>query len=414
MRMNPTATRQEGSVIVAILVLTVVFLVTLAFVIRTAGDLTTTGHVADLNTARAAAEAGLSDALFRIDQEGTNTSSFCVGPSSACTVQSVPSAPNVQYVAQRSEDDPDVFTVTSMGTVKGRSYAIQAMVQRVPAFPFAIFAGTSVTFDGASSSSSIQAVTQTGQADGSAADVGSTGTITCNGTGPYGTQQVTFNGGTFKCPDWVQEPAGYSPQQPSATCPPPQISNPPTPCMPSSYQTCPTNNTFTGTVEPGVYYCQGSATFSGTVNVDYGSSVNNGQVQIYLFPPSGSSTVSIEMAGAAVNQYQNAAANPPLLGNPVDFQVYAAGSGTVDVGNGSNTALFDGILYAPGMNMTVNGGSLLWYGSFTLNQFSVHGNPNLNVNYMDQQMNTLLVKNWQVENFTQVPVSSFSLSFTTP
>ena len=45
----------------------------------------------------AQADAGLSDALFRVDQLGvTPAASFCVGNNPACTVSSVPGAPGVQ------------------------------------------------------------------------------------------------------------------------------------------------------------------------------------------------------------------------------------------------------------------------------------------------------------------------------
>jgi hypothetical protein len=250
--------------------------------------------------------------------------------------------------------------------------------------------------------------------------VGSDGTITCHGSGSDGGNQVTYDGGNSNCPNWLNESNSYTPQQPWPTCPAPVSTvPPPTPCMPTSPSSilaspaCPASGTFTGTIEPGVYDCTGSIIFSGTVNVDYTSSTNGGKVQIFLWPNS-SGQSSINMSGATVNQYDTTAgtcdgAGSYQCGDPTAMQVYAGGSGSVSVGNGSNAATFDGSLYAPGMSMTVNGGQLLWIGNITMNQLVVHGNPNFSVHY-DARSSAVDPPVWQVQNFTVIPTQNFSLS----
>jgi hypothetical protein len=117
------------------------------------------------------------------------------------------------------------------------------------------------------------------------------------------------------------------------------------------------------------------------------------------------------MAGATVNQWEipPSGSNQPVVGNPVDLQLYAAGSGQIDVGNGSAAASFNGLLYAPGWSVTVNGGQLSMTGAFTVNQFTVNGNPNLQVNY-DDRMETLGAAGWTSEDVIQVAPSQFSLA----
>ena len=73
-----------------------------AVVARTIAGLTSTRQGQDFSAALANADAGVSDALFRIDQLGTApAATFCVGTNAACTVASVPGAPGVQYTARR-------------------------------------------------------------------------------------------------------------------------------------------------------------------------------------------------------------------------------------------------------------------------------------------------------------------------
>src|SRR5215468_9826948 len=90
---------EAGNVIVIIGVIMVLTFLSIAVVARTLGGLKSTKQGQDFSGALAQADAGVADALFRLDQIPVSTplSSFCVGNSVACTIKAVPGAPTVQY-----------------------------------------------------------------------------------------------------------------------------------------------------------------------------------------------------------------------------------------------------------------------------------------------------------------------------
>jgi hypothetical protein len=434
---------EHGSIVVVVILTVVIVLLGLAFAVRATGDLQNSRDVTNTNAARAQALAGLSDALFRLDQQGAAPSSFCVGGTpTQCSVQSVEAAPDVQYVV-RVASGSTTGTVLAQGTVHGRTYTIQAAVSESQSYPFGIFAGSNATFDGTGSQITIDQTDTSGNCvivNGSCeqADVGSDGIITCQGSGSDGGNQVTYDGGNSNCQNWVNQSNDYTPQQPwgpppGESCPAPwSPTPPPTPCMPTSPASnlaspaCPSDNTFSGKIEPGIYSCTGGITFSSnattqcpggqTVCVDYANTTTNGgKVEIFDWPNPNGQT-SIDMSGATVNLYDATSgtcdgAGSYQCGDPTAFQVCAKGSGSINVGSGSSAATFDGILYAPGMSMTVNGGQLLWIGQFTVNQVAIDGNPNFSVHY-DPRLGEVTPPVWQVQNFTVIPPQDFSLSLT--
>jgi Tfp pilus assembly protein PilX len=92
------ARSEHGNMVVAVSVMMVLAMLSAAVVARTLAGLRSTRQGQDFSAALANADAGVSDALFRIDQLGSAAASaFCVGPDPACTVSSVPGAPDVQY-----------------------------------------------------------------------------------------------------------------------------------------------------------------------------------------------------------------------------------------------------------------------------------------------------------------------------
>ena len=131
--------------IVALGVIMVLTFLSVAVVARTLSGLKSTRQGQDFSAALANADAGVSDALFRMDQTGVApAATFCVGPSPSCTVASVPGAPTVQYVARRDTSDPlgNTYIVESKGIVNGQPHAARAHVKRSYTYPFAIFAKT--------------------------------------------------------------------------------------------------------------------------------------------------------------------------------------------------------------------------------------------------------------------------------
>jgi hypothetical protein len=389
---RPAPRDDRGNIIVALMVILVVTTLTLAVMTRTVDALNNVRVNQDLNAASAQADAGLSDALFRIDQYGSSDStSFCVGSDSKCTVQSVPDAPDVSYSAV-VHGNINTYLVTSEGTVNGRTQVIQATVQRTPAYPFAIFGNGDVTFNG-NGSGTIQATTPSGAVDpNSQADVGSNATITCNSGAAEGNGQVSYQQSWKGCPNQIAGTGTYQPQNPvtAANCPSPNTSSPPVPCLPASgYSTCPPNGTFTGAMIGGTYFCTGNVTFSGTVSFSSPTSV-------FVIPPSGS-TATVEMSGSTVNPG----------GDPRNFSLYVAGSGTVDTGNGSNAATINGLLYAPSANMTTNGCQMTLTGALVIGSYTCNGGPNLTINY-DDRIQDVLQQNWTVKDYTELGPSQFS------
>jgi hypothetical protein len=384
---------ERGSVLIAITVVMVITTLTMAVFARTVEDLTNVRVNQDVNAAQAQADAGLSDALFRIDQYGTTDStSFCVGGSAKCTVGSVPGAPGVSYSAVTQ--DNNTYQVTSEGTINGRTRVIQATVQRDPAYPFAIFGNGDVTFNG-NGSGTIQGTDANGNPDSNLqADVGSNGTITCNSGANEGNGQISYQDSWKGCPSQIPGTGTYQPQDPvtSASCPSPNTNDPPVPCLPSSgVNACPANGTFTGTIS-GTYYCTTAVTFSGTVTV-------SGSAAVYVIPAAGTG-VNATMSGASIN----------VGGDPRNFALYVAGTGTVDTGNGANAAQVAGLLYAPSASITTNGCKMSLTGALVIGTFTCNGGPNLVVNY-DSQMASVLQQNWTVKDYSFLPANKFSTYF---
>src|SRR5207302_2014438 len=100
---------ERGNVIVAMAIIMVLAMLSAAVVARTISGQKAARQGQDFSGALAQADAGVSDALFRIDQLGTApAANFCVGNDSHCTLTSVPgalSAQSVQYTARRVDDN---------------------------------------------------------------------------------------------------------------------------------------------------------------------------------------------------------------------------------------------------------------------------------------------------------------------
>lgn len=390
---------EEGSVIIAMSVIMILGALSTAVLARSLTTIRSARQNQDFNTALGGADAGISDALFRLDQAGSaNTGSFCVGGAAgACTFSSVPGSPGTQYTARAV--DANTFTVLSKGIINGRPHAAQATLTRSLAYPFAIFGKTSVHFNG--NGAAIYPKNADGSiATGFSADVGTSGTIDCHGGGHDGDHQVYLSGGgAAGCPNAQQATITYDPLDPvsAANCPSPNNNNPPVPCAPSTAGACPfsgnvPNNAF---LTPGAYICTGNLTFNGTVNVP----TTGGAVQIYMLPASGTSTMTF--AGATVN-------GGGMSGDPTRLQIYMAGGGTINPGNGSSSGNFTGVLYAPSASLSNNGGSMTWTGAMVLNTLSVNGNPNFTFNY-DARVRSLGQADWQTSDYTEVPSNSVTI-----
>jgi Tfp pilus assembly protein PilX len=399
---------ERGNIIVVMAVIMVLLFLSIAVVARTTSGLRSTRQGQDFSAALANADAGLSDALFRIDQLGNDpAATFCVGGNAACSVSSVPGAPGVEYTARRLDDN--TYTVYAKGLVNGQPHAIQATVARSYLYPFAIFAKTGITFNGNSGdydSGDGTGPVETVDASGNvvltpAADVASTGQITCHGTGSPAHRQAYFDGGGTNCDNGYLLSGSYNPLDPTLTCPAP-VNIPTTPCLPASYNSCPaTNGVLPAALTPGVYYCSqndlpgGSLSFPSTFTVGAGLG-NDGSVDIYVIPTD-STSITVSISDATVNQN----------GDPTKLRVYLKG-GKIDPGNGAHSGDFTGILWAPSAEEVNPSCKANWRGALVLNTFTCNGGPHLSVKY-DSRMQTITQSSWTVTNYTEIPSSQVTL-----
>lgn len=146
---------------------------------------------------------------------------------------------------------------------------------------------------------------------------------------------------------------------------------------------------------------------TGTVTIDYAQNPlqNGGRVEIYVFPPVGSSTSpNVSFAGSTVNACETYAGGSGnckggLVGDPTDLQIYAWGSGTAGLGSSQVNAVF----WGPGMNLTLNGASssLTWTGGLILGGVTANGAPSFSLNFDQRLQSEFQQANWQISNYLQ-------------
>jgi hypothetical protein len=319
----------------------------------------------------------------------------------------VPGAPSVQYTARRVDDN--TYTVFSKGLVNGQPHAIQATVTRSYLYPFAIFAKTSIAFNGNSGNydpgdgtGPVETVDPSGTpVFQPSPDVASTGQITCHGSSSPAHHQSYFDGGGTSCANGYLLAGNYNPQDPTLACPAP-VNIPTTPCLPASHSSCPAvNGVLPAALTPGVYYCSQSdlatktLSFPSTFSIGAGLA-NNGVVELFIIPTDGSN-ITVSISDATVN----------LNGDPTKLRVYLAG-GTVDPGNGAHSGDFTGILWAPNAQESNPSCGANWHGALVVNAFTCNGGPHLQVHY-DTRIQSITQSSWSVINYTEIPSGQVTL-----
>jgi hypothetical protein len=293
--------------------------------------------------------------------------------------------------------------------VNGQPHAIQATVSRSYMFPFAIFAKTSIAFNGNSGNydpgtgtGPVETVDPSGNPVMSPSpDVASNGQITCQGSDSPAHHQAYFNGGGTSCDNGYLLPGSYNPQNPTTTCPAP-VNIPTTPCLPTSHYACPAvNGVLPAVLMPGAYYCTQADLPAQTLSFQPATTigaglVNDGVVEIYIIPTD-SSNLTFSISDAVVN----------LNGDPTKLRVYLAG-GTVDPGNGAHSGDFTGILWAPNAQEVNPSCKANWHGALVVNAFTCNGGPHLQVRY-DTRIQTIKQSAWSVSNYTEIPSGQVSL-----
>lgn len=408
MRLIPVVGRgredeRGAAMIIVITVIAMATLLSVAVVSRTSNGLDSSRQNQDYAGALANADAGVSDALFRVDQFGTGVPTrFCVGPG--CTVAAVPGAPGVQYRVDVIDDN--TVRVRSRGLVNGVPHAVQAEFVRQLELPFAIFANSAAAFrgnvDGPSCTQAAMPCEGVYYVDDQQppnvvpsrlASVGTTGTLRCTGTGSPAGQFATYPGGANNgCPNHTVLGGEYDPQDPIAgPCPPPPAS-PPTPCRDATAYTTLTATACanqTGPIAPGRYFCASKLVFKGSATIGAGTG-NGGKAEYFVIPATG--TTDVVLDDALVN----------VGGDPTRFRVNLAGAGRLDGGSGGNAGAINAILYAPSATSTNNGCKIKIRGALVINDYTCNGAPHLQVQY-DTRISTLQQSNWTLRNFKEIP-----------
>jgi hypothetical protein len=258
------ALRERGDdgnlVLVLVLVLALVLAATTTIAVLIPG-FTTAQTSQTGEQAVAQADAGLSDALFRLDQAGDGAASFCVGkvaasalPSdltaasclSPSSTQPLVDAPGLQYYVVDSVAPPlpfgvtSEFAVTSYAIVHGEGRTVTAAIYRI-ADNFGFFGVSGFDANGALKQASVFEV---GGYPGSqplaqgtvAFGVGPNGNATCTGNSG-GSQVITIGqiGAQVdpSCPNAAVETSGFVAQTP-AVCASGQIPTAFAPCVNTS------------------------------------------------------------------------------------------------------------------------------------------------------------------------------------
>jgi hypothetical protein len=373
------------------MVITVIVGVSIALVARTVSNLGSVRRIQSFAAALTTADAGLSDAMFRIDQQ-SSPASFCVGTSSLCVASSIPGAPGSQYKATLQSDN-NTFIIQSVGTQSGILHAVQATVSRTQQFPFAVFGKNALTFNG--NNSGIDTYNASGIiSPAGPVTVGSDGTISCNGGGGTNVKYVYYTGGGGITGCGTNSQAILSPYK---------LPLPPLPAA-GTYLPCPGAGTFgaaglTTTLTSGIYLCTSTLILDGTINIISNLAVNGGVVSIYINP--GNLQIN---GGAVVNGPTTSPATWPVASNLRIFMYPVGDMGTV---NGGSAYTFGGVVYAPEANLTENGCKSVYYGSLMINTLTCNGGPNLTVHY-DARLAALMTA-WSTSDYSEIPSGSVSI-----
>ena len=412
---------ERGSLIIVLAIILVAGLLGSVITERAVGAaLVSRGHQ-DSAAAVSAADAGLADALYRIDQGSSGTGSaaaFCVeAGDSHCLASSVPAAPGVSYLAsQVSSTD---WLVTSQATIDGQRAVVEGHVTQDLEYPFALFGASSLGLNSTATQTfssynpSLPASSVSGAQNPSASgtvSVGSNGSITCSGS--LGSNvSVTYYGnggvsstGTSNCGSYQSYPNRYFVSTPTA---------------PTGAYPCPGVGSLgaelgtllggSSTLAPGTYLCTSPITISGVLNV-------SGPVQLYVIPDAsyGTNVPAITITpGSYVNDQSDYCANggtggcspSPDLPSSQNLEIFTGSSAAIGTSTVGSGFYIGAILDAPNASLSGDACNSHYYGAVLIGSLSC-SNPQVSVSY-DQTLSTLY-GSWTAGSYTEVNPSVFT------
>ncbi|MHB1781847.1 MAG: hypothetical protein ACYCTE_03990 [Acidimicrobiales bacterium] len=244
----------EGSLVLTLVIVLALSMLVAVSVSSVIGGLPTAARSAQGAEAVAQAHAGLSDALFRLDQMGDNATSFCVGtppadllPSGLTSASCAPggneplgsAAPGLRYyvVSEVTGTLPKGVTnelqLTSYGVAAGESRTITATLYE-EASSYGFFGVSGFTLNGSIANAAVATVGGSTAATGSVLfGGGQSSYLSCNG-GTGGTVTITGEGGfQQKSCGATSSSSNIEPAAPTM-CAPGQLSTAFAPCIDAS------------------------------------------------------------------------------------------------------------------------------------------------------------------------------------
>lgn len=431
---------ERGSLIVALAIILVLSVLCAAIVAEVTGNQQNVVNRQNLAGSVAGANAGMSDALFRLDQgstyegsgsefyvKSTISPSACSSDSPRCVGTSIPGAPNVSYVARQSSATK--WVVQSEAVTNRAVSAVQETVTRTTAYPFALFGNQGLNFNGFASvafgtysSSNLSSATNpdtstsdcTNGTGTSCVAIGSNGTISCPGGLGSNVTSVYYSGG-----GGISGSCGTADPVSSVY----KLTTPSSPM--GAYFACPnngllgSNQTVTGTVAgvnaplpSGTYLCSnqqvvinGNMSVSGPVTIDIilDSATNTSMVN------SGTPTLDIK-SGSYVNVSTAITTTPPAanVSLPDATLLTIASNSTGTVGDSTGQGYwYGGVLDAPDASLVGNGCKSVYFGSTVINTLTCNGGPHLTVYY--DSLLTSVYGPWQTSGYQQINPSSVTI-----
>ena len=427
---------ETGSIIVALMIILIIVVLSSMLLVRVIGNQEITVARQSGYSGVASADAGLSDALFRLDQGPADTGTtgvMCLNAANPsdpnCQVQASAATPQlsgVSYVARTvpAGTAPAAATewqVQAIGNAStGMKGAVQETLTRSAFYPFALFGKEALTFNGSTTAANFGTFTPgTGTltycsdtaTNPPCLEIGSDGSISCSGNSPLSIESIYYNtgsgGGSAGCGTSVSKNTTYNVPVPAAPTPPAGV----TYSCPNSGQLGSLATPPYPDITPGIYVCTSEVTIDGTLTVSPATS----PVQLYIMLPSTSNTVSSPFlnvyADSQINTeitYAQMSAGGSGIGtsplpNSTLFQLFTNSIGNLTV-NGNHGFVYGGVLNAPEANLTTNGCKSYFFGAAIINTYTCNGGANLGF-YYDSALSQYY-GNWQVSGFEQINPSS--------
>jgi hypothetical protein len=285
---------ERGSLIIALAVVLVLSSLALAVMVRTVEAVANARVTQDQAAATAAADAGLADASFALDNWTPPAALSGSGPVGAGSYQWTATSTN-----------PLQVDITSVGTANGRSHQIDASATRPAAWPWVVATRSSLVVDGPATVAS-------------GGTLGAGGALVLRNGADTGHEEEDLLGpgaSCAGCQDPVVEPS-------TATFPDAVV--------PSAPQACPTAPVTALT--SGTYLCMGVFALNGPVTV-----AATPALPVVIYVEGSAGLASLDLSGSTVN----------AGGNPADLIIYVVGPGSVAPGDGATATNFTGIIDAP-------------------------------------------------------------------